>query len=335
MADILSQNEVDALLSAIAPDEMEEGLNETSVEALLGPEESPKSISKYDFRRPDIVSKDQMRTLQMLNKTFCRFLTTTLSAFLRTIVDVNLVAVDQLTYGEFNMSLSNPTCINVFSIMPLEGRAVLEMNPVLVHSIIDRLLGGQGEPPSKIKPLTDIEQSIIGKVVDLALEGLKDAWKSIIEFHLKVEDREVNPQFVQIVAPSETVILISCEMKVGSISGILSICFPFVYIEPVMSSLNAQHWISSMQKKPTPEMKTSVKSKLEKTTLNVRAILGETSITIRELLDLKKGDVLMLNKKASLPIEVLIKGKKRFNARPGVFGKKKAIKLETLIKDKK
>ena len=339
MADILSQDEVDALLSAISTGKVEAAPGTTDqVEApveysghLLTDKE--KTVSKYDFRRPDIVSKDQMRTLQMLHKTFCRFLTTNLSTYLRSIVEVNLVAVDQLTYGEFNMSLSNPTCINVFSIKPLEGRAVLEINPILVHSIIDRLLGGAGEPPAVMHALTDIEQSIVSRVIDIVLEWLGESWKSIIEFNFQVEEREVNPQFVQIVAPGETVILISCEMKVGQISGIISICFPFVYIEPIMSSLSAQHWISSTQKKPTDEMRQSIRGNLEKSRLSLHATLGVTHISIRQMLELKKGDVLVLDHKAIQPIEVRIEDKLRFTAMPGIVGKKKGIQFVSLIKD--
>lgn len=335
MADILDQNEVDALLSAISTGDVESDDSQEQVEDLSSIQESSHeaTIHKYDFRRPDIVSKDQLRTLQMLHKTFCRFLTTSLSGYLRTIVEVNLVAVDQLTYGEFNMSLSNPTCINVFSVDPLEGRSVLEINPILVHSIIDRLLGGSGEPPANIKPLSDIEQSIIGRLVDICLDGLMEAWRSVIEFKMKVMEREVNPQFVQIVAPGETVILISCEMKVGHVSGILSICFPFVYIEPIMSSLSAQHWISSTQKKPTEMMKRCVKAGLEKSRLNVNTILGNTSIKIRQLLNLKKGDVLLLDQKVTKPLLTKVQGRERFYGNPGILGRKKAVQLVSEIEE--
>ncbi|EKD27215.1 MAG: Flagellar motor switch protein FliM [uncultured bacterium] len=333
MADILDQDEIDALLSAISTGGIETTDEKPQVAAEVM-ETKEKVVQKYDFRRPDIVSKDQMRTLQMLHKTFCRHLTTSLSAYLRTIVEVNLVAVDQLTYGEFNMSLSNPTCINVFSMKPMEGRGVLEVNPVLVHSIIDRLLGGTGEPPSNLKPLTDIEQSIISKIVDIFLAGLAEAWKSIIEFHFRVEEREVNPQFVQIVAPGETVILISCEMRVGNISGIVSLCFPFVYLEPIMSSLNAQHWISSTQKKPTDDMRTSIKFQMSKSYMQVNTILGKSVLSIRQLLSLRKGDVVVLSQKVRDPLLTLVKGRNRFLTVPGILGKQKAVKIVSVIQDK-
>jgi len=337
MADILSQNEVDALLSAIDTDGVESTEDNTLQDPSLSAESeiTDADISKYDFRRPDIVSKDQLRTLQMLHKTFCRYLTTNLSTYLRTIVEVNLVAVDQLTYGEFNMSLSNPTSINVFSMKPLEGRNVLEINPVLIHSIIDRLLGGLGEPPSVIKPLTDIEQSIISKIINIVLEGLKESWKNIIGFSFVVEDTETNPQFVQIVAPGETVILISCEMKVGNISGIMSLCFPFLYIEPIMTSLSASHWISSTQKEPTEEMRKSITDNLKDSSLGIKVDLGSTIIKIKHLLSLRRGDVIVLDQKANNNLDVFLKGSKRFLAKPGVHGKKKSIQIVSIIESKK
>jgi flagellar motor switch protein FliM len=332
MADILSQDEVDALLGAVT-DEEETTSTLDSSGAVVN--ENDGEVNKYDFRRPDIVSKDQLRTLQMLHKTFCRYLTTNLSTYLRTIVEVNLVAVDQLTYGEFNMSLSNPTWINVFSMKPLEGRSILEVNPILVYTMIDRLLGGPGDPPPEIKPLTDIEQSIIARVIDIMLTGLHDAWSNILDFDIRIEEQEVNPQFVQIVAPGETVILISCEMKIGSTSGIVSICLPFIYFEPIMSSLSAQHWISATQKKPTDDMKKAINHNLGRTSLEVKALLGDTQVNVRQLLGLKTGDVVVLDQKANEPILVEVGRKKSFQGSPGIYGKKKGVQIVANIGGKK
>ncbi len=333
MADILSQDEVDALLSAIgegaSDTPAEEGASSVSVS-------SPKDSTavKYNFRRPEIVSKDQIRTLQMLHKTFCRFLTTSLSGYLRTIVEVNFVAVDQLTYGEFAMSINhNPACINIFSMRPLEGRSVLEVDPMLVHSIIDRLLGGTGDLPTENKALTDIEQTIFTKVNDIFFQGLNEAWKTVLEFNMAWEQFETNPQFVQVVAPGETVILITCEIKIGPVSGILSICFPFVYLQPIIQSLSAQTWISSAQKKPSDEMKNSVKRSIEKTTIPVTAVLGTTQLTIRELLGLKVGDAMVMDQKVTDPAIVYLDNKPRFLGFAGIFGKQKAVRVSAFKKE--
>lgn len=331
MADILSQDEVDALLSGVGGPEITASPAETA-QSFSG--KLSDDVSVYDFRRPDIVSKDQMRTLQMLHKTFCRYLTTNLSAYLRTIAEVNLVAVDQLTYGEFTMSLSNPSCLNIVTLKPLEGRFILEINPLLVFSMIDRLLGGSGEnPPQELKPLTDIEQSILTRVLNIVTQALKDAWQNILLFDFKVVERESNPQFVQIVSSTETVVLVSIEMKIGNISGIISLCFPYIFMEPVMSSLHAQQWIAATQKKPTDKMKSSLKRNIEKTYLPLKAELGQSQLTIRELLALKVGDVVRLQNKINDNIKVSIGDKVRFTGKPGTSGRNRAVQIVSLVKD--
>ncbi|MCK5708809.1 MAG: flagellar motor switch protein FliM [Candidatus Aureabacteria bacterium] len=324
MVDILSQDEVDALLNAVGDGDLP--VEETQEEETQG-----KIVSRYDFRRPDIVSKDQMRTLQMLHKSFCRYLSTNLSTYLRTVIEVNLVAVDQLTYGEFNMSLSNPTYISMFSLDPLEGRGVLEINPLLVFSLIDRLLGGPGTAPGEIRVLTDIEQSIINKVIDVFIQGLIVSWKPVADFGFRVTDTEVNPQFVQVVAPGETVILITLEMKAGENSGIISLCLPFLYIEPIMNRLSAQHWISASKKRKEEDKVHYIKKHLEKSQLDISVALGKTSLKIKELLNLKKGDVILLNTKANEKLVVSIGTKEKFLGHPGIVGKKKAIKVSDII----
>ena len=326
MVDILSQEEVDALLSAVGEGEIpaEEGTEE---------EGAGKIVSRYDFRRPDIVSKDQMRTLQMLHKNFCRYLSTTLSTYLRTVIEVNLVAVDQLTYGEFNMSLSNPTYISIFSLDPLEGRGVLEINPVLVFTLIDRLLGGAGNPPAEVRVLTDIEQAIIDRIIKIFIEGLNQAWKHVADFQFCVTDSEVNPQFVQLVSSGETVILITLEMKIGDNSGIISICFPFIFIEPIMSQLSAQHIMAATKKRPGESKLEYIKKNLEKSQLTISCKLGERMLTIREILGIRKGDVIMLDTKVNSPLVVEIQGKEKFLAIPGIIGKKKAVKITEVLKD--
>jgi flagellar motor switch protein FliM len=327
LVDILSQDEVDALLSAVNEGDLPVQDQQAEDQG------KGKIVSRYDFRRPDIVSKDQMRTLQMLHKSFSRYLATNLSTYLRNVIEVNLVAVDQLTYGEFNMSLSNPTCISIFSLDPLEGRGVLEINPVLVFSVIDRLMGGVGNPPAEIRVLTDIEQSIIDKVIDIFIEGLKLSWKHVADFNFKVTDTEVNPQFVQVVSPGETVILVTLEMKAGESSGIISLCFPFVFIEPVMTRLSAQFLMSANQRRSEENKTDYIKKNMEKTLLSVSVRLGETDLSVREILELQKNDVIVLNTKVSGKLVVEIGRKEKFLAQPGITGKKKAVKLTDLIKE--
>lgn len=345
MNDILSQDEIDALLNAVGDDdegssdsavETEESLEtfedvEPDSEHTLPSDEMHKTITKYDFRRPEVISKDQIRTLQMIHKTFSRSLTNAFSSHLRTTVEVNLMAVDQLTYGEFNMSLSNPTCLNTFSMEPLEGLAVFEINPLVVFVMIERLLGGVGESPDEIRALTDIELAIFEKVTLMSLEALSAAWGHVQDFKVEKKDTEANPQFVQIVAPGETVILITLEVKMGPTSGIISLCYPFIMLEPLVSKLSAQQWISS-SKKGDDNYQQAISDSLKMTKLDVAAELGSVSLSVRDIINLKKGDVVSLNRKAKDDIAIKVKGKYKFFAQPGIIGRYKVVKLTNPIK---
>ncbi|MEF3255625.1 MAG: flagellar motor switch protein FliM, partial [Deferribacterales bacterium] len=243
MADILSQEEIDALLSTVA----EAGIKDEA----FSPEVdfTPKKISVYDFRRPDRVSKEQIRALRNLHDKFARNFSSSLSNFLRIITDINLVSVDQMTYGEFLMSLPDPTNFNIISLIPLEGNAVLEINPSLVFPIVDKLLGGPGLPMYKVRELTALEQHIIESVIYLLLKELEDTWKQVLpNIKFKKEITENSPQVVQIVAQNEVVILVVFEVKFSDVSGMINLCLPAVVLEPVLGKISSQDWLVGAKK---------------------------------------------------------------------------------------
>lgn len=334
MSDILSQEEVDALLSAVSS-----GSGVPDTETVAAPEsemfssfsvDSEKSLSLYDFRRPDRVSKDQMRTLQNLHEGYARQFSTTLTNFLRTFVEIELVSVDQLTYSEFVMSISNPSCIYVFKMEPLDGNAIIEINPSLVFFIIDRLFGGQGRPSEQNRELTLIEQNVIHRIVERSLVDLKDVWEHVGVFSPKIEAYETNPQFVQIAPPGETVILISLEVRMQNASGLMSICFPYMLLENVINNLSGESWMSS-QSMATAETRSMLEKELESIELPVSTLIGKTMLTIRDLLQLQRGDVLCLDKPHDSNLMVQIGGKTKMAARSGLIGRKKAIKIVKVL----
>ncbi|MBN1127813.1 MAG: flagellar motor switch protein FliM [Chitinispirillaceae bacterium] len=332
MSDILSQEEVDALLSAVSSGgdvEIGGGPAETGAPAKEF-EEDERTVSLYDFRRPDRVSKDQMRTLQNLHESYARQLSTTLTNFLRTFVEIELVSVDQLTYAEFIMSISNPSCIYLFKMEPLDGSAILEINPTLVFFIIDRLFGGQGRPSEQNRELTLIEQSVLHRIVERGLNDLKEVWEHIGVFSPKVEGYETNPQFVQIAPPGETVILVSLEVRMQNASGLMSLCFPYMLLESVISSLSGESWMSS-QSTSTKETRSTLENEIQDLPLRLSALVGKTTITIRDLLQLERGDVLVLDKPFDSDLNVQIDEKTKLAARSGVIGRKKAIKITRII----
>lgn len=331
MSDILSQEEVDALLSAVsAGGESEMG---GMVDGGEGGEESgepDKALSLYDFRRPDRVSKDQMRTLQNLHEGYARQFSTSLTNFLRTFVEIELVSVDQLTFSEFIMSISNPSCIYVFKMLPLEGNAIIEINPSLVFFIVDRLFGGQGRPSEQNRELTLIEENVIRRIVERGLNDLKEVWEHIGVFSPRIETYETNPQFVQIAPPGETAILISLEVRMQNASGLMSLCFPYMVLENVINKLSGESWMSS-QSASTAETRESLEHEIMSVKLPLQALLGTSTLSIRDLLQLQRGDVLCLDKPAASELLVNVGGKLKMAAKSGIAGRKKAIKITKIL----
>jgi len=323
MADILSQEEVDALLSAVSSGDIP--VNTVSDSG------AKKQVNVYDFKRPEMISKDQIRTLQMVHENFARFLSNFMSTYLRTVVDINLIAVDQLTYGEFIMSLPNPTSINIISMDPLVGRGIFEINPVLVFSIVDRLLGGPGYSPSEIRLFTDIEQRIISNVVQRALGGLSVSWEHVANIDFKIVDREMNPQFCQILAPSETVAAITLEVKIVETKGIISICIPYLSLEPLIDKLSAQHLIGAPPKKTSDEQKQNITNNLKNASVTVTFEVGRTQLPIRDIMELQVGDVIVLDKSVNTPNYVCVENVPKFYGVPGLLGSKKGFLIQSKI----
>lgn len=322
-SDVLSQSEIDELLSALST-------GVVSAEDIQT-EQKQRKIKVYDFKRPDKFSKDQIRTLYMLHENFARMLNTYLSAHLRTLVHVNVASVDQLTYEEFIRSLPNPSVINIVQMSPLKGNIILELNPNIVFAIIDRLFGGLGSP-SKPRPLTDIEEAIVRRVVDKALENLKDAWKQVVEIEPRMGTIETNPQFTQIVPPNDMVVIVTLQAKIGQAEGLINLCIPYLVLEPVMSKLTTTFWVaSSISKQASSENMDALERKLKKALVPLTVELGSTTITVQELLDLAVGDVLQLETSVDSPLSLIIGKKEKFKCKPGISGNRIAIQVTDVM----
>ena len=332
MSDILSQEEVDALLSAVsAGGDSELGnLIEGGKGGAAPSAQSDKALSLYDFRRPDRVSKDQMRTLQNLHEGYARQFSTSLTNFLRTFVEIELVSVDQLTYSEFIMSISNPSCIYVFKMEPLEGNAIIEINPSLVFFIIDRLFGGQGRPSEQNRELTLIEENVIRRIVERSLSDLKDIWEHIGVFSPRIETYETNPQFVQIAPPGETVILISLEVRMQNASGLMSLCFPFMVLESVINKLSGESWMSA-QSTSTLATRQVIEREMQSLDLPLSVVVGQTRLSIRDLLQLQRNDILCLDKSSHSDLLIQVGTKTKMAGKSGLIGRKKAVKVTRVI----
>lgn len=323
--DVLSQAEIDALLSALSTGEVDADE--------IKEEEQQRKVKVYDFRRPDKFSKDQIRTLYMLHENFARLLNTYLSAQLRAMVQVSVASVDQLTYEEFIHSLPNPSVISVLEMSPLEGNAILEINPNIVFAIIDRLFGGSGQVAAKPRPLTDIEENIVRRVLGKTLESLAEAWKQVIPLKPVMEVIETNPQFSQIVPPNDMVVLITLQAKVGQAEGFINLCIPYLVIEPIMSKLSTTYWVAGNTRGSASEHIKSLQRRVEKIRVPIITELGKTTVSLQELLDLRKGDVLHLDTKITEDMQIIIGSHKKFLCKPGTMGSKLAVQITSVVRE--
>jgi flagellar motor switch protein FliM len=321
MNEVLSQDEIDQLLQAISTGESEADE--------FKPVTDTRRIKIYDFRRPDKFSKEQIRTVSNMHETFARLTTTSLSAQLRTLVHVHVASVDQLTYEEFIRSIPTPTTLAVINMDPLKGNAVLEIAPEITFIIIDRLFGGSGDTGGKVnRDLTDIEQSVMEGIIVRILANMREAWTQVIDLRPRLQQIETNPQFAQIVPPSEMVILVTLEIKIGEEAGMMNICIPYITIEPIVSKLSSSFWFSSVRRSSTTQYLETLKEKLSDVEMELVADIGSINVPIRDVLRLRMGDVIRLNTiKVGDPLTLSVGSKKKFYCQPGVVGKKVAVQI--------
>ncbi|MBQ6057613.1 MAG: flagellar motor switch protein FliM [Treponema sp.] len=320
MNEVLSQDEIDQLLQAISS-----GDTETDD---FKPVSDTRKIKIYDFKRPDKFSKEQIRTVSIMHETFARLTTTSLSAQLRSLVHVHVASVDQLTYEEFIRSIPTPTTLAVINMDPLKGNAVLEIDPAITFSMIDRLFGGTGQGAKVSRDLTDIEQSVMEGIIVRILANMREAWTQVIDLRPRLGQIETNPQFAQIVPPSEMVVLVTLETKVGEEEGMMNFCIPYLTIEPIISKLSSQFWFSSVRRSSTTQYLGTLKEKLSDVDMDVVAEIGTINLPIRDVLALRVGDVVRLSSvRVGDPLTLSVGNKKKFICQPGVVGKKMAVQV--------
>ncbi len=271
--------------------------------------------------------------MQVIYENYARSLATYLSAQLRAPVQMEVLSVEQLTYEEFIRSIPNPTILNIFSFYPLEGSAIMEINPNLGFAFLDRLLGGPGYAPPKIRALTEIEQTVIERIAQRMLDYLQEPWGSIIELEPSLERVETNPQFTQLVSPTEIMMIVSLETQMADVLGMVNICIPFLVLEPILEKLSVHYYYSSSSQKATQENIDSIRHKLENTRVPVKVILGTTTITVMDLLELNIGDVVQLDRSIKKDLEVVIGQRTKFLGKPGVLENRMSIQVSHIIEE--
>ncbi|MCO7125988.1 flagellar motor switch protein FliM [Sporolactobacillus shoreicorticis] len=320
MADILSQSEIDALLSALSTGEM-------NAEELKD-EEKKSKVRVYDFKRALRFSKDQIRSLTRIHENYARLLTSFFSAQLRTYVQISVASVDQLPYEEFIRSIPSATVLNIIEAPPLEGHLIIEVNPNIAYAMLDRLLGGSGESMNKIENLTEIETDLMKGLFEGSLPALKEAWTSVEhDINPFLVELETNPQFLQLVSPNETVIVISLSAMIGKSSGMINLCLPHVVLEPIIPKLSMHYWMNEKKNDATTDEYRAMKKSVEHSYVNVTAKLGQSQITVNELLHLSIGDVIKLDQHLEQPIVIEVGSLPKFTAQAGKREKRIAVQI--------
>jgi flagellar motor switch protein FliM len=312
----LSQAEIDALLLASGGTSDGERRSTAPADA---------TVTRYNFRRPDRVSKEQLRSLHFLHDRYAVNLSSSLSAFLRAVTEVSIVSVEQFAYSEFLMSLPDPTAFYSFTMPPVDGVSALEINPTLAFTMVDRMLGGTGQTPPPNRALTEIEQNVLDTVVKLFLEHLTETWRPIADLQFKLQDRETRPQMLRVTGPNEVVILLAFEMRIGDMRGMLSLCFPATAIEALEEKF-AQGW-QRARRQPTAIEQANLAANLGRVPLGVSTLL-ETRLPARDLLALQPGDILSLGYAATSPVDVHVGHVRRFVGRLTTTGSGAAVRID-------
>ena len=325
MAEVLSQNEIDALLNALSSGEVD-------VEEIQDEEDLSK-VKKYDFRNPQKIAKDQLRTLQIIHENFGRLFQTFLSGYLRAPVKTTILTVDQLAYSEFSNAISNPAFLSIIDFKPLSGQVLMDISTDVVFSMIDRLLGGDGTDKQELRPFSEIELSLLENMMNKVMPIIQEAWANVIELKPKLDKIEVNPQFAQIVPPNETIALITMNIEVGSTEGMLNICIPHLVIEPILDKLSTKYWFSTSEKDLTKEEISVIRERILDTKVPVRAELGSSTVRIKDVLNLQDGDVIKLDTNIDDMVKLKVGTQVKFLGDIGVSKNKMAIKIANVLKD--
>lgn len=324
MPDVLSQDEIDNLLKALSSGELD-------VEEMKGTDE--KQVKNYDFARPSKFSKEHLRTLEIIFEHFGRLLATNLPAYLRKSVNVDIVNSEVVIYSEFSNALSNPVLLGVVSMKPLAGNMVMEMASNLGFAIVDRLLGGTGTALDKERDFSEIELTIIERIFSICVNLLKEPWENVIKVTPRLERIETNSQFAQIISPTETIAIITINLKIGDVEGLMNVCLPYTLLEPVMDKLNTKFWFSNMQEKDPTMYGEVIENVINKTKVPIKAILGESKVNVSDFVNLQIGDIIKIDKKVDQELDVYVGNIKKFNALPGYFEDKYAVRITDVIRE--
>lgn len=324
MGEVLSQNEIDSLLAALSSGELD-------VEDMQDKDE--KQVKNYDFSRPAKFSKEHLRTLGIIFEHYGRLLSTNLPVYLRKNVQVSVASSETVTFAEFSNALTNPVLLTIINFSPLQGNIIMELTSSLGYAIIDRMLGGKGETLDKTREFSEIEMSIIEKIMVICMQLLREPWKNVVEINPFLERMETNPQFAQVIAPNDMVALITLNIKIGDVEGFMTVCLPFFTLETIMDRLNTKYWFSNMQKMDEEDYEQFIEVMVRKVDVPVKAVLGKSIITVNDFVNIQVGDIIRLDSKVEDELDVYVGNLKKFSAVPGASKETYAVRVTSVNRE--
>ncbi len=324
MGEVLSQNEIDSLLQALSTGELD-------VDQMQESEE--KQVKDYDFSRPTKFSKEHLRTLEMIFEHYGRLISTNLPVYLRKNVQVTVASSETVTFSEFTNALSNPVILGIINFAPLNGTIILDLATNLGYAMLDRMLGGSGLPLEKSREFSDIEMTIIQKILIMFTQLLRDPWRNVIDISPVLQRLETNPQFAQVIAPNDMIAIVTLNMKIGDVEGFMNICLPFFTLEDVMDKLNTRYWFSTMQESHDENYEMYIETLIRKVDIPIRAVLGKSTISVSDFVNLQVGDCIRLDSKVDDDMNVFVGNIKKFTALPGAEKDSYAVRITSVIRE--
>jgi len=324
VGEVLSQSEIDNLLAALTTGELD-------MEQMQ--ESSEKQVKDYDFKRPAKFSKEHLRTLEIIYEHYGRLISTNLPLYLRKSVQTTVASSETVTFSEFSNALSNPVILGIIDFKPLNGNVIIELSPNLGFAMIDRMLGGPGLPLEKNRDFSEIEMTILEKLVIICIQLMKEPWHNVVDINPILERIETNAQFAQVIAPSDMIAIVTMNIRIGETEGFMNICLPYFTLEEVMDKLNTKYWFSTMQKEDSTDYGDHIESLIKRVDVPIKAVLGRSTISVNEFIGLQPGDVIRLNSSVDSELEIFVGNIKKFTALPGSSKDKYAVRVTTVERE--
>lgn len=324
MGDVLSQNEIDNLLAALSTGELDaDQIQETN----------EKQVKNYDFKRPSKFSKEHLRTLEIIFEHYGRLVSTNLPVYLRKNAQVSVLSSETVMFSEFTNALTNPIILGIVDFAPLAGNIIIELSTNLGWVMIDRMLGGMGSPLDKPRDFSEIEMSIIEKMLVICTQLMREPWKNVLDINPVLDRVESNPQFAQIISPSDMVAIVTLNVKIGEAEGFMNICLPYFTLEDIMDRLNTKYWYANMQKACGDDYQEHIEVLIEKVNIPVKAVLGKSTVSVNDFAGLQTGDIIRLDTRVDSELSVYVGNIKKFTAMPGSSKDHYAVRITSVIRE--